>query len=158
MQELVEAYTILRNAQTRSDYDNQKHFRLRGNLSERERRARPRIKAASPTFMERLRASLPGAAVGKKAPRDQVVQSQEHFAMGLSMGSNASFLAGALKEFQLAAQLDPSYSDAHFNVGICCYRLGRFDDATQALQKVLSLKRDDADAQTLIQLLRDHEY
>ncbi|MHB2015619.1 MAG: DnaJ domain-containing protein [Candidatus Xenobia bacterium] len=160
MQELVEAYTALNNVQSRKDYDSQPHFQIRKEDQRNRPGKRSKVKVPMPSssFFSRLGAMLGGQKKAPEGKNDPRQKAQQHFAMGVSMVDYKSFLEGAKKEFQLSSSLDPEFIDAHYNLGIVCYRLGEYDQAVSALQKVLTLNRNDRDAQTLIQILRDHEY
>jgi tetratricopeptide (TPR) repeat protein len=52
----------------------------------------------------------------------------------------------ALKEFEKAIKLDPTYSTAYFNIGICLYNLNNKKDAIKYYQKVLDTCPTDLEA------------
>ncbi|HEY4000861.1 MAG TPA: DnaJ domain-containing protein [Candidatus Xenobia bacterium] len=156
MQEVVAAYSLLKSPESRKDYDDQPRYRYRRTLQERGKKPRPKLKIKVPGVLERLTRFL-NRAKAKAAPSDPVKISQEHFAMGVAMMATATFASGARREFELSAELDPGYVDAHFNVGICCYRMGHYDECINALQRVLKLDGTDNAALQLIKLLRDRD-
>ena len=55
-------------------------------------------------------------------------------------------LAEAEVGFRKAAELNPNYADAHYNMGIALQAQGQLDEAIAAYNKALSIKPDYADA------------
>jgi tetratricopeptide (TPR) repeat protein len=55
-------------------------------------------------------------------------------------------LAEAEVGFRKAAELNPNYADAHYNMGIALQAQGKLDEAIAAYNKALSIKPDYADA------------
>ncbi len=60
----------------------------------------------------------------------------------------------ALKEFEKAVKLDPTYTTAYFNIGICLYNLNNKKDAIHYYQKVLDTYPTDIEA--FINLVKCH--
>ena len=45
----------------------------------------------------------------------------------------------AIVEYKKALEIDPDYSQAHFNLGFIYHKQGRFDEAAKEYEKVLIL-------------------
>jgi len=78
------------------------------------------------------------AQVGAESP---AAAARRHDALGVAAG-DAGRLDEALKEFDTAAALDPSYGPAHFHRGLALERTGRVRDALGAYTRALRAQPD----------------
>lgn len=162
MKELVEAYNILNDTEKRHEYDAQPQFQIKrskkitrsGDITSDDfaRKNQPREKS----FIERLLATF----TGKKDASDtgggvDFKQADVHFTLGLSMAEQDNFVEQAHSEFKLAVKFDPTFAEAHYNLGLMDYKLGNFDESRISFQKVLQIQKTDPMSQKMIQLLRE---
>jgi tetratricopeptide (TPR) repeat protein len=80
---------------------------------------------------------------------EQAVQAapsskEAHFKLG-TLWARAQLFAPAEIAFQQAIALDARYTDAHANLGVVYYQMGRLPDALQEFNTALSQHPDDAD-------------
>jgi thioredoxin-like negative regulator of GroEL len=92
------------------------------------------------------------------APTD-VIKAQCHNLKGLALmkggASDQAGLAIAEKEFRAAIQLDPDYSDQHFNLGKTLLFEKKVSEGTQELNVYLKESPDGADSDEAKQLVND---
>ena len=92
------------------------------------------------------------------APTD-VIKAQCHNLKGLALmkggASDQAGLAIAEKEFRAAIQLDPDYSDQHFNLGKTLLFEKKLSEGTQELNVYLKESPDGADSDEAKQLVND---
>jgi Flp pilus assembly protein TadD/TolB-like protein len=62
-------------------------------------------------------------------------------------------LKSAVEYFQKAVDADPNDADYHFNLGVELYRTGNTAEASRELREAVSLKPDDHDAVTVLDML-----
>jgi tetratricopeptide (TPR) repeat protein len=65
-----------------------------------------------------------------------------HFALGLVLGDRVGDEQRGLAEFEQAAAQDPSYAEAHFNIGMAYWKAGKLEPAINAFRLAVGLKRD----------------
>ncbi len=165
MKELVEAYNVLNDPDSRKEYDKQPQFQVR-----KSRRGahlphqlggsytrKPKVEEVS--LLEKIMAmflpkkkTLPGEEPGQKVDPKQ---ADVHFTLGTTMTENEAFYDQALGEFRLATKFNPNHSEAFYNIGLMCYKLGQFEEAIVNFQKVLVLGSEDQMARKMISLLRE---
>ena len=46
----------------------------------------------------------------------------------------------AVEHYHAAISLNPTYGNAYYKLGVCCYRMGQLDKALEAFQKVVEMK------------------
>lgn len=87
--------------------------------------------------------------------------------LGSVYRDRATFVAGpkrdadfkaAIEHYQKALQDDPQYPQAHNNLGLCYFRLRRFDDAEKEIQKAISAKHDYSAAYYNLGLIEQATY
>ena len=59
----------------------------------------------------------------------------------------------AVEYFQKAVDSDPNDADYRFNLGVELYRTGNIPEAARQLREVLSLRSDDADTESVLEML-----
>lgn len=165
MKELVEAYNVLNDPESRKDYDKQPQFQVRKSRSGKNLpprlggsyTRRPKIENVS--FIEKIIAlflpkkkSLPGEESTQKVDPKQ---ADVHFTLGTTMTENEAFYDQALGEFKLATKFNPNHSEAFYDMGLMCYKLGQFEEAIVNFQKVMVLSKEDQMARKMISLLRE---
>jgi curved DNA-binding protein CbpA len=165
MKELVEAYNVLNDPNSRKEYDKQPQFQVRKSRSGKNLPSqlggsytrRPKIENVS--FIEKILAlflpqkkSLPGEESSQKMDPKQ---ADVHFTLGTTMTDNEAFYEQALGEFKLATKFNPNHSEAFYNMGLMCYKQGQFEEAIVNFQKVMVLHKEDQMARKMISLLRE---
>jgi len=75
-----------------------------------------------------------------------------------SLCDNIKFLEQAPNEFKKAIQYDPNHIEAHYNLGVVYYKLGQFEEALMCFQKVLTIDKDDEQANIMKVLLREDKF
>ncbi|MFH0802036.1 MAG: DnaJ domain-containing protein [bacterium] len=165
MKELVEAYNVLNDPDSRKEYDKQPQFQVRKSRSGKNLSShmggsytrKPKVENVS--FLEKLIApfftkkkSLPGEESSQK---EDPKQADVHFTLGTTMTENESFYSQAHGEFKLATKFNPNHTEAFYNMGLMCYKMGQFEEAIVNFQKVLVLHQEDQMARKMISLLRE---
>lgn len=69
---------------------------------------------------------------------------QAYFALGLVLGDRVGEERRGLAEFQKAVDQEPSYAEAHFNIGVVHWKDGDLEAALNAFRRASSLKPDSA--------------
>lgn len=87
----------------------------------------------------------------KKAPPPPPT-AQELFDMGISAYNQENFSLAAGK-FEMAVGKSPSFAEAHYYLGLTCWRLGMIDKAMQAFVNVLNLNPNHLGARESLGLL-----
>ena len=82
------------------------------------------------------------ALAAEQALRD----AREEWRRGTQAGQ-AGDLEAARQALERAVRMDPTLQDAHFNLGIALWRLGKKDEAIKAMQEATRLRPSDGDAQ-----------
>ncbi len=85
--------------------------------------------------------------------RGRPVVSNVRKNLGLAL-SRQDKLEEAIEEFRLAVEADSGNAEAHFLLGNSLGKLGRFDEATKALEEALRLKPDHEAARRVLEGLR----
>jgi curved DNA-binding protein CbpA len=166
MKELVEAYNVLNEAGKRKEYDKQPQFQIRrfrkgvgklgGSTGAAAYMKKPEY-SREPSLLEKISSFFikkdKGPSGGPSQPDPK--QAEVYFTLGLSMADNDSFLDQAKNNFQLAIKFDPEHKEAHYNLGLMCYKRGEFEEATIHFQKVLNVDKEDQLARKMITMLRD---
>jgi tetratricopeptide (TPR) repeat protein len=70
---------------------------------------------------------------------DTRLQALDHFAAGVLLTQELSDHEGALKEFQAAADLNPTWDRPYYEIYLACLELGLNEEARTNLAKCLSL-------------------
>lgn len=65
-----------------------------------------------------------------------------HFVFGLVLGDRVGDERQGLAEFQKAAAQQPSYAEAHFNIGVVHWKANELEPAINAFRRAVSLKPD----------------
>jgi len=84
------------------------------------------------------------------SPDPQPVGDRERAEVAFGQGQQAlraNRLAEALQSFRRAAQLDPAYYEAHYNLGLTAFKLRSFEVALAAWEQAVALRPRDADPQ-----------
>ncbi len=152
--ELVDAYQRLSNEDSRKVYDNQEIFQFRQVAKGREpsKGSSGRRGPARKSFVEKIKDWFTGGG------DDEVLdpkQANTHFALGLSYIANPSMYPQAEQSFRAAIKYDKTYAEAHYNLALILYKLGRFDEAREEFKKILELNPRDGYADKMIQLLSE---
>lgn len=163
MKELVEAYNILNDSSKRKDYEKQPQFQIR-----RFRKGQGKMAGAAaytkkpdfspePSLLEKISSFFikkdKGGSGGPSQPDPK--QAEVYFTLGLSMADNDSFLDQAKNNFHLAIKFDPAHKEAHYNLGLMCYKRGEFEESIIHFQKVVNLDKEDQMARKMITMLRE---
>ncbi|MHB2016889.1 MAG: J domain-containing protein [Candidatus Xenobia bacterium] len=168
MEELVNAFNVLNDVERRKAYDAQPHFQLRRKKAVAEQKKinvqgaqratferpppPPSLMTKLTSIFSRARDSAPS---GKEPQVLDPKQSDVHVTLGLTLIGTDGLYEQARNEFKLAVRFDPTNRDAVYNLGLCCYKLGDFEEARRHFQRVLALERTDQAALTMLELLQD---
>jgi len=165
MKELVEAYNVLNDPDSRKEYDKQPQFQIRkfrkntGVYMDTSRYTKKPKYKKEETILDKIFSRF----MKKKEPVvvDDVEaeidpkQGDVHFTLGLTMAENEAFYDQALNEFKLAVKFNPNHAEALYNLALMCYKKGYYEEAIVNFQKVLLLNKDDQHARKMINLLRE---
>jgi tetratricopeptide (TPR) repeat protein len=78
----------------------------------------------------------------REALRLQPQLPEAHFVLGLVFGDRVGYESMGLAEFEAAVAQNPSYADAHFNIGIIRWKNGEVDAAIESFRKAASGRPD----------------
>lgn len=165
IQEVTEAYSILKNPAKRKEYDMSPHFHLR-RIRKTHGKTTKKISTdllseGKPTFKESSSLLDRIKSIFYKPPEPEKIvnynpkEADMHFALGISLCDNIKFIEQVPNEFEKAIQFDPNHMEAHYNIGIVYYKLGQFEEASIHFQKVLTLDKNDNGAFTMMSILKD---
>jgi len=100
---------------------------------------------------ETTNAGLPSKQLSKPVPANRL-EAERLFAQG-SEAQKAHRLPDAIAAYRAATQLDPSYFEAHYNLGLAAAEAGNVPTALAAYEKALALVPDSPDARYNLGLL-----
>jgi Tfp pilus assembly protein PilF len=107
------------------------------------------LKGAPPTAL--TSASPGGNAKGKGPDKKTLEEMKAAFNAG-NAAMKADNFEEAVKQYQIAAEKDPSQPITLVNLGLAFSNLKKYDDAAAAYRKAIALKPDDADAHAQLSL------
>lgn len=161
MKELVNSFNILNNPDKRKEYDKKPQFNVRRfKKSQRKdagaKSAKKEKFKKEPSLLERILSPfMKKAETDSAEPTVDYKQADMHYTLGLSMAEQEAFYEQAKGEFKMSIRFDPDFTEAFYNLGLMCYKLGQFDEARINFQKVLQHDPDDAGARKMVSLLRE---
>jgi len=167
--DVEEAYTILTDIKKRKEYDGSHQFQLKrvrktaGRTTRRSAtgtlpdKSKPVFKESG-SLLDRIKSIFSKPKKPEKVTDYNPKEADMHFALGISLCDNIKFLEQAPNEFKKAIQYDPNHIEAHYNLGVVYYKLGQFEEALMCFQKVLTIDKDDEQANIMKVLLREDKF
>jgi curved DNA-binding protein CbpA len=162
MKEIVEAYNVLSNKDRRKDYNNQPWFQVKKARSKKKSMvadgkdfARKPAYEKEASLLDRILSPFLKKKGKNEGVKVDYVQSDVHFTLGLTLAQNEAFYEKAKGEFRESLKFDPAATDALYNYGIMCYKLGEYDDARVSFQKYVSKEKEDPHGRKMLTLLAD---
>lgn len=153
MREVAEAYDTLKDYNKRKEYDQNKLFQFR-----EYRGSGPKKKGTEKKkgFFESLfEKKEPKSKWKIDKPFREKNPVEFSFTMGVtySHSRTASSIDCAKSEFQKIIGIDSRHGDAYYNLGLCHYLLGEFEDAQLNFRKANAANPKDTDAKQMAELL-----
>lgn len=93
-----------------------------------------------------------------RAVSDEARRHMDRGQAAIEMAKTPADLDDAVKEFQKAIELAPSWPDPYYNLGMVQNKMERYDDALKNLKSYLQLAPNAKDVQEVKQLINKIEY
>ncbi len=156
---ITKAYEVLSDPKQRQEYDNVGLFKMRvpkdfdGDVdieamvmsSTELKKHQPK-----PTFWQKIMALF-----GQKPkPKRDSARARGILAMVMGMADQPELREECRLQLQQAVAADPEVMEIYYDLAVICYKLGKFDEAKQALQTCLRLKPNDRHSQRFLSILQ----
>ena len=154
----IAAYNVLIDDDKRKEYDSQPQFAIRKNC--------PKLASAGTKKKEGdrvpFRWGIPLIEIilmpfkGDKEDKKEQTNEEKanfHFTQGVLMAEDIKMLKSAKTEFESVITSVPGIREAHYNLGLVFYRMGKFSDALGQFKKCLEIESKDNHAKKMITLL-----
>jgi curved DNA-binding protein CbpA len=158
MKELTEAYDVLSDSESRSEYDNSRVFAMKTPLqlrrSSQDTPYSSEISKPKKSFLDTLKSFFGGKSVNSGG--DELTRElADKFSMGVTYAAKneESMLSMAKIEFESVLAAIPGHKEAAYNLGIICYKLGDYDSALLVFTKLLSMYPDNSDMRKMTEML-----
>ncbi|MGM9992644.1 MAG: DnaJ domain-containing protein [Candidatus Bruticola sp.] len=160
MSAITRAYEVLSNLEQRREYDNAGIFRMRvpkgfNNTavdieSMVMRSSDLNKKNKKPGLWDKIKALFGH----KPEVKHDSARARGILSVVMGMANQPELRDECCLQLQKAVEADPSIMEIQYDLAIMCYKLGRFDEAKQALNTCLKLKPDDKHTQRFLAILQ----
>lgn len=156
---ITKAYEVLSDPKLRHEYDHAGLFKMRvpkgfdDNIDVEAivmSSAELKKHQPKPTLWQKIMALF-----GKKpAPKRDSARAKGILAMVMGMDEQPELREECRLQLQQAVKADPECMELYYDLAIMCYKLGKFEEAKQALQTCLQLKPNDKHSQRFLSILQ----
>ena len=156
--EIIAALKVLENDDQRKEYDAQPQFQIRktspklANVGPKKQSAEKQPFKWGIPLMEILLMPFKGEKEEKEEQTNEE-KANFHFSNGVLMAENVTQLPAAKTEFESIVKLVTGVREAHYNLGLVLYRLGRYSEAVKQFKQCLEIESKDNHAKKMIALL-----
>lgn len=155
---IIAAYNVLVDDEKRKAYDAQPQFQIRKNSQKLANAGTKKKEGGKVPFrwgiplMEILLMPFKGEQEDKNEQTSEE-KANFHFTQGVLMAEDVKMLKSAKIEFESAINLVVGIREAHYNLGLVCYRMGKYSEALEQFNKCLEIESKDNHAKKMITLL-----